>query len=87
MTPVVKNHRCTSWAKHARTKKTNDFATLDAELCKNYLLLVGNDEGLRLKGAAEQPGRLGQSPDGRTARTIETIARRLAPRNTGLSSP
>ena len=49
MTPVVKNHRCTSWAKHARTKNTNDFATLDAELCKNYLLLVGNDEALSLK--------------------------------------
>jgi len=30
-------------------QNTNDFATLDVELCKNYLLLVGNDEGFRLK--------------------------------------
>jgi hypothetical protein len=31
-------------------QNTNDFATLDVELCKNHLLLVGNDEGFR-----EQP--------------------------------
>ena len=30
-------------------QNTNDFATLDVELCKNYLLLVGNDEAQRLK--------------------------------------
>jgi hypothetical protein len=30
-------------------QNTNDFATLDVELCKNYLLLVGNDEALSLK--------------------------------------
>lgn len=30
-------------------QNTNDFATLDVELCKNYLLLVGNDEGLPVK--------------------------------------
>jgi len=52
MIPVVKNHRCTSWAKHARTKNTNDFATLDAELRKNYLLLVGNDEAYSLQPKA-----------------------------------
>ena len=30
-------------------QNTNDFATLDVELCKNYLLLVGNDEAYSLQ--------------------------------------